>query len=48
MFASLIHWFSSFQLEHFLLNAKIVIVELVSAIVFFKWLFRAFLKEMKR
>jgi hypothetical protein len=48
VFTSLIHWFPSFQLEHFLLKAKIVVVELLSAIVFFKWLFRAFLEEMKR
>lgn len=48
MFLSLIRAVSSFQLEHFILNAKIFVVETLSAIVFFKWLFKAFLKEMRR
>jgi hypothetical protein len=28
--------------RHFILNAKIVVVEVLSAIVFFKWLLKAF------
>jgi len=39
---------TSFPLERFLLNAKIIAVEIISAIVFFKWLLKAFLKEMRR
>jgi hypothetical protein len=39
---------TSFPLELFLLHAKIYVVEILSAIVFFKWLFVAFLNEMRR
>jgi hypothetical protein len=39
---------SSFPLEQFILKAKIVIVEILSAIVFFKRRLKAFLKEMRR
>jgi hypothetical protein len=39
---------ASFPLERFLLTAKIVVVEILGTIVFFKWLFKAFFKEMRK
>ena len=48
MFPSLIRSITSFPLERFLLDAKIVVVEILSAVVFFKWLFKAFFREMRK
>ena len=48
MLTSLVRSIASFPLEHFLLNSKIVVVEILSAIVFFKWLLKAFFREMRK
>jgi hypothetical protein len=37
-----------FNLQRFIRNSKIVIVEILSAIVFVVWIFRAFLHEILR
>jgi hypothetical protein len=37
-----------FNLHRFLRDSKIVIVEVLSAIVFIVWIFRAFLQEILR
>jgi len=37
-----------FNLHRFLLNAKLIAVEILSAIVFFIWLYDHFLEEIRR
>ena len=37
-----------FNLDRFIRTVKIVLVEILSAVVFVVWIFRAFLNEIKR
>lgn len=45
-----VHAFTEFltSLEPVILKLKTAAVEILSAIVFFKWLLKAFMKEMRR
>ena len=36
-----------FNLHRFILTTKIIVIEILTAIVFFIWLFRAFLGEVR-
>lgn len=46
--ALFLRWLSTLSLEHIILTTKVLAVEVLSAIVFFKWLLKAFIREMRK